>query len=97
MSGRFRSFLPYLDTVLLFWCFSFLAVEKMRQGSTPASAGDLAIRHIVNYYPEFVGAIVVLRMDGEYGAACHGMPTFKYSVCNEQLGKVTVETVKCIE
>ncbi|KAJ9581986.1 hypothetical protein L9F63_003676 [Diploptera punctata] len=75
---------------------SLIAVEQLRQGSSPSVAGEYAIRRIVKYYPGFVGAIVVLKMDGEYGAACHGIPNFKYSVCNKQLGQVTVETVKCM-
>ncbi|PSN45005.1 N(4)-(Beta-N-acetylglucosaminyl)-L-asparaginase [Blattella germanica] len=75
----------------------FFAVEEMRRGSSPSTAGELAIRRIIGHYPNFVGAIVVLRIDGEYGAACHGLPTFKYSVCNNLLGEVTVQSVNCIE
>ncbi|XP_069676921.1 N(4)-(Beta-N-acetylglucosaminyl)-L-asparaginase-like isoform X2 [Periplaneta americana] len=76
---------------------SFLAVEEMRNGATPASAGEAAIQRIVMYYPDFVGAVVVLRNDGEYGAACHGLPSFKYCVCNNLLGQPTVHTVPCVE
>lgn len=75
---------------------SYLAVEEMRRGSSPSYAGEVAIKRIVSYYPEFVGAIVVLKNDGEYGAACHGLPSFQFSVCNSQLGQVTVQTVQCV-
>lgn len=76
---------------------SYLAVEEMRRGSSPSYAGELAIRRIVTYYPDFVGAIVVLKKDGEYGAACHGLQSFQFSVCNSQLGQVTVQTVPCVQ
>ncbi|KDR17001.1 N(4)-(Beta-N-acetylglucosaminyl)-L-asparaginase [Zootermopsis nevadensis] len=76
---------------------SYLAVEEMRRGSSPSRAGELAIRRIVTYYPEFVGAIVVLKNDGNYGAACHGLQNFQFSVCNSDLGQVTVHTVPCVQ
>jgi len=55
------------------------------------------MKRIVSYYPNFVGAIVVLKNDGEYGAACHGLPSFQFSVCNSQLGQVTVQSVQCVD
>jgi len=69
----------------------------MRRGSSPSYAGEVAMKRIVSYYPNFVGAIVVLKNDGEYGAACCGLPNFHFSVCNSQLGQVTVQTVQCID
>jgi hypothetical protein len=77
--------------------FSYLAVEEMRRGSSPSQAGELAIQRIVTYYPKFVGAIVVLKSDGEYGAACHGLQSFQFSVCNTRLGQVTIHTVPCVQ
>nr|CAD7407238.1 unnamed protein product [Timema poppensis] len=73
-----------------------IAVEQLRSGITPSAAGENALRRIVALYPDFVGGIVVLSIDGQYGAACHGMNTFKYSVCNQQLGEVTVLEVPCL-
>nr|CAD7444107.1 unnamed protein product [Timema bartmani] len=75
---------------------SLIAVEQLRSGVTPSAAGENALRRIVALYPDFVGGIVVLSIDGQYGAACHGMNTFKYSVCNQQLGEVTVLEVPCL-
>nr|CAD7577164.1 unnamed protein product [Timema californicum] len=75
---------------------SLIAVEQLRSGITPSAAGENALRRIVALYPDFVGGIVVLSIDGQYGAACHGMNTFKYSVCNQQLGEVTVLEVPCL-
>jgi Asparaginase. len=74
-----------------------LAVEEMRRGSSPSYAGEVAIKRIISYYPNFVGAIVVLKRDGEYGAACHGLQSFQFSVCNSQLRQVTVQTVQCVD
>jgi hypothetical protein len=69
----------------------------MRRGSSPSQAGEIAIRRILTYYPDFIGAIVVLKKNGDYGAACHGLQSFQFSVCNSQLGEVTVQTVPCVQ
>uniref|UniRef100_A0A182PBS1 N(4)-(beta-N-acetylglucosaminyl)-L-asparaginase n=1 Tax=Anopheles epiroticus TaxID=199890 RepID=A0A182PBS1_9DIPT len=76
---------------------SLLAVEAMRSGVEPEEAGRQAIGRIAKYYPSFVGGIVVVTKDGRYGAACHGMNEFPYSVADgtEANGTVRVLTVKC--
>ncbi|KAJ1525931.1 hypothetical protein ONE63_009119 [Megalurothrips usitatus] len=53
---------------------SFLAVELMRQGATPEAAAVESVRRIAARYPDFSGALIVLRRDGEYAAACHNLP-----------------------
>uniref|UniRef100_A0A182U1E4 N(4)-(beta-N-acetylglucosaminyl)-L-asparaginase n=1 Tax=Anopheles melas TaxID=34690 RepID=A0A182U1E4_9DIPT len=76
---------------------SLLAVEAMRNGVGPTEAGQQAIARIAKYYPSFVGGIVVVTKEGRYGAACHGMNEFPYSVADgtEANGAVRVLTVKC--
>lgn len=65
-------------------CFllSFLAVEEMRRGSTPTVAAEIAIKRIVNKYPNFMGAVIAINRDGEFAAACNGMKVFPFSVGN---------------
>lgn len=75
---------------------SFQAVEFMRQGKTPTEAATLALEKIARYYPNFNGGLVAVNKEGQYGAAAHGWTFFKYSVCNPDLGKVTVYSVKPI-
>ncbi|KAK0158076.1 hypothetical protein PV327_011159, partial [Microctonus hyperodae] len=74
---------------------SFLAVEEMRRGSTPEEAAKVAIRRIVKHYPTFVGGIIALDKNGNYGAACNGIPTFPYYVVNEIFAKPTMKLVHC--
>ncbi|XP_053680374.1 N(4)-(Beta-N-acetylglucosaminyl)-L-asparaginase [Anopheles nili] len=76
---------------------SLLAVESMRAGLTPTVAGQRAIDRIAKYYPSFSGGIVVASKDGQYGAACHGMEEFPFSVVDgtKTNGEVLVEKVKC--
>uniref|UniRef100_A0A182M8Y4 N(4)-(beta-N-acetylglucosaminyl)-L-asparaginase n=1 Tax=Anopheles culicifacies TaxID=139723 RepID=A0A182M8Y4_9DIPT len=76
---------------------SLLAVEAMRAGLDPEAAGQQAIGRIAKYYPTFSGGIVVVTKDGRYGAACHGMEEFPYSVADRTVsdGDVRVLTVKC--
>uniref|UniRef100_A0A182W952 N(4)-(beta-N-acetylglucosaminyl)-L-asparaginase n=1 Tax=Anopheles minimus TaxID=112268 RepID=A0A182W952_9DIPT len=76
---------------------SLLAVEAMRGGLDPVEAGKQAIGRIAKYYPSFAGGIVVVTKDGRYGAACHGMEEFPYSVADGTVsdGDVRVLTVKC--
>lgn len=75
---------------------SFLAVERLRSGSSPSEAGEVAMRRIGSFYPEFKGGIVVVRNNGEYGAACHGLDFFPFSVMNLNLSEVTVQRVSCV-
>ncbi|XP_011142632.1 N(4)-(Beta-N-acetylglucosaminyl)-L-asparaginase isoform X2 [Harpegnathos saltator] len=61
---------------------SFLAVEKMRYGATPTIAARAAINRIAQHYPTFFGGVIALNKNGEYGAACNGMPLFPFYVAN---------------
>lgn len=66
--------------------FSFLAVEEMRHGSTPAVAARTAINRISRHYPTFFGGVIALNKKGEFGAACNGMKEFPFYVANPTLG-----------
>lgn len=61
---------------------------------TPHDAGETALRRIVPHYPDFVGAVIVANVKGDYGAACHGMTNFPYSVYTKSTGNV-VKRVEC--
>lgn len=67
----------------------------MRRGATPTAAAETAILRIVKHYPRFSGAIIVANIKGEFGAACHGLTQFPFSVSNPNLGAVTVMKVSC--
>jgi len=62
--------------------FSFKAVEALRRGLKPLEAAEEALGSIKNYYPHYVGAVVVLSVTGEYGAACHGIATFPFAIAH---------------
>lgn len=74
---------------------SLLAVEDLRRGVDPKTAGENALRRIVEYYPNFIGAIVVATISGEYAAACHGLNQFPYSVYKSDSEEVVVEMAEC--
>jgi N4-(beta-N-acetylglucosaminyl)-L-asparaginase len=74
---------------------SLLAVEDLRRGVAPHLAGENALRKIAKYYPNFMGAIVVAKIDGTYGAACHGIDKFPFSVFHPKTDTVLVEYVDC--
>ncbi|EFA01956.1 Putative N(4)-(beta-N-acetylglucosaminyl)-L-asparaginase CG1827-like Protein [Tribolium castaneum] len=74
---------------------SFLAVEEMRRGASPAKAAQTAIDRIAEKYPDFFGAVLVSTNKGEFGAACNGMDSFPFCVASEALGGVVVKTVNC--
>lgn len=81
--------------VLMRYLPSFHAVESMRRGVDPRSASVAALHLIVRHHPQFVGALVAVSIDGTYGAACHGIPSFPYSVAKPEYGTAMVEHVKC--
>lgn len=68
---------------------SLLAVEAMRQGSNPAEAAEQVVARVARKFPDFVGAVVTLNRDGEWGAACYGIETFPFVVANQRLGVST--------
>ncbi|KAK3914537.1 N(4)-(beta-N-acetylglucosaminyl)-L-asparaginase [Frankliniella fusca] len=80
---------------------SFLAVELMRQGATPEAAAAEAIGRIAARYPDFSGALIVLRKDGEYAAACHNLPVrvfpngFPLTVRNAHESRVAIKYYPC--
>ncbi|XP_015600131.1 N(4)-(Beta-N-acetylglucosaminyl)-L-asparaginase [Cephus cinctus] len=74
---------------------SFLAVEEMRHGASPAKAAKTAIDRIAQHYPNFFGGIIALNKDGEFGAACNGMDSFPFYVSNPLLGEPTIHNVPC--
>ncbi|CAH4036511.1 unnamed protein product [Pieris brassicae] len=83
--------------VMLRFVPSFLAVEEMRRGATPTEAATIAVKRIAKFYPNYMGAVVALRMDGEYGAACHGlggMP-FPFVVRDSTMDKSKIVLVEC--
>lgn len=67
----------------------------MKYGYTPNGAARLAIDAIVEFYPDFSGAIVVVDKYGHHGAACHGFNKFPYSIANSELNKVSVLFTDC--
>ena len=75
---------------------ALLTVEKMRLGKAPREAAEEALKQIARYYPKFMGAIVATTIEGNYGAACHGFPEFKFSIANPTLKDTTVQSVECI-
>ncbi|CAF0810492.1 unnamed protein product [Adineta ricciae] len=62
---------------------SYHAVQLMRQGTSPDEACLDAVKRIAKYYPSYTGAVLALRKDGRYGAACHGMDAFPFSVMQQ--------------
>ena len=76
---------------------SFVAVEAMRSGLDPQMAAQSAIDRVTDKYPEFSGAVVALNKEGRYGAACHGMAEFPFSVGSAETGGVTLIKVPCQE
>lgn len=65
-----------------FYFDSFLSVEMMRLGASPAAATETAVRRMAKYYPNFRGAVIALNKAGEYGAACHGYQDFPHYISN---------------
>ena len=44
-----------------------MAVEPMAHGHSPTEAATLAVTAIAQKYPNFKGALIVLKNDGQYG------------------------------
>ncbi|XP_047023742.1 N(4)-(Beta-N-acetylglucosaminyl)-L-asparaginase-like isoform X3 [Helicoverpa zea] len=73
----------------------FLAVEEMRRGASPTDATQTAVKRIAAHYPDFMGAVIALTKTGQYGAACHGIPTFPFVVQDKTRNVFEVITIKC--
>ncbi len=75
---------------------AFAAVEGMKSGLSPGPAAQEAVDSITAYYPEFSGAVLALNYNGDFGAACHGMETFPFSLAtNETNGEEVIILVNC--
>ncbi|XP_072942044.1 N(4)-(Beta-N-acetylglucosaminyl)-L-asparaginase-like [Epargyreus clarus] len=83
--------------VMLRFLPSFLAVEEMRRGASPTEAAQTAVQRIAAFYPNFMGAVVALRKDGQYGAACHGLGDnpFPFVVQDVTLDDYKIIKVNC--
>ena len=55
----------------------------MRLGMSPRQASLDALNRIVKKYDGFVGAIIAINSDGEYGAACHNINNFPFVVSSD--------------
>lgn len=82
--------------ILMRFMPSLMAVEYLRSNNSPSKAGELALRRILEYYTSFMGAIVVVNKDGEYGAACTGLDRFPFSIYDASSNAVRIEYVSCI-
>ena len=82
--------------VLMRFLPSFSAVEYMRNGMTPNTAATFALERIARYYPQFNGAVVTLKMDGSFGAACYGFSSFSFTAANNDLKEPRVFSVACL-
>lgn len=68
----------------------------MRNGLPPADAADKALKRVAKFYPNFMGAVVAVSISGEYGAACHGIPSgFPYSIMNPLMETVFIGKASC--
>ncbi|PZC76769.1 hypothetical protein B5X24_HaOG204157 [Helicoverpa armigera] len=81
--------------IMLRFLPSFLAVEEMRRGASPTDAAQTAVKRIAARYPDFMGAVIALTKTGQYGAACHGIPTFPFVVQDKTRNMFEVITIKC--
>ncbi|XP_041359776.1 N(4)-(beta-N-acetylglucosaminyl)-L-asparaginase-like [Gigantopelta aegis] len=75
---------------------SFNAVTMLANGMSVDEAAKRSIQPIIRYYPKFVGAVIVANVSGDYGAACHGLKSFHFSVRVKEMSDVTVVEVPCI-
>lgn len=75
---------------------SFLSVELMRLGASPAAATETAVRRMARHYPKFRGAVIALNKAGEYGAACHGYDDFPHYVANMKTAGAKALRIPCI-
>lgn len=82
--------------ILMRFLPSFLAVEFLRNGASPDAACERALMRIAEHYPTFVGAIVIVDKFGNYGAGCHGIDSFPFSVYNLESQQVKIEKRDCL-
>lgn len=82
--------------ILMRFMPSLMAVEFLRNNMSPSKAGEMALQRILEYYSDFMGAVVVVTKNGEYGAACTGLDRFPFSVYDSTSNDVRIEYVSCI-
>lgn len=70
-------------------------VHMMKNGVHPHQAAKRLITQIAKRYPNFSGALIAVAKNGNYGAACHGIPVFPFSVA--QGNSVRIHKIKCIQ
>lgn len=68
----------------------------MRNGLSPKAATLNAIKRVQLKYPNFFGAFLAANINGEFGAACSGIPNFSYSIVGQGNNTVNIKTVPCI-
>jgi len=76
---------------------SFLAVEEMRRGKSPAEAAEVAVKRVIDHYPYTMGAVIAANKNGEFGAACSGMKNFTFCASNQILGGPNLITIPCLD
>ena len=81
--------------VLMRFLPSLATVEYMRSGMTPSSAAQYSLSKIAAKYPNFEGGVVAMRNNGEYGAACHNIKRFTFSVANPDLNQAQIFNIAC--
>ncbi|XP_060800794.1 N(4)-(Beta-N-acetylglucosaminyl)-L-asparaginase isoform X2 [Amyelois transitella] len=82
--------------VMLRFLPSFLAVEEMRRGSSPRDAALTAIKRIAEHYPSFMGAVIAVSKNGDYAAACNGIPEFPFVVQDGSHETYKVNVIDCL-
>lgn len=58
--------------VIIIWIiarfnFRYTAVQLMGSGMTPSKAALFSIKPIINFYPEFNGAVIAVNTKGQHG------------------------------
>ncbi|VDP34803.1 unnamed protein product [Soboliphyme baturini] len=61
---------------------SYQAVENMRNGMSPKVAAESAVIRLANKFRSFQGGVIAVNKQGQFGAACHGLSQFGYTVRN---------------
>ena len=75
---------------------SYQIVESMRRGMSPTQAAQGAISRMLKRYPSFSGAVIGVNVDGSVGAACTGLPEFKFCIRNSDSEGTVISSVKCM-
>lgn len=67
----------------------------MRRGASPTDAAKTAVKRIAKHFPNYMGAVIALSKNGDFGAACHGMSSFPFIVQDKTLDEHEVIVIKC--